>query len=87
VDPVRFRHRIGLCFDEPAAQRYADIVTGREQLGRPIGMAGAQIAAICRTIGATLATRKTDDFEDTGIELINPWKMGRARDEGLEELR
>jgi len=72
-----------LCFDEPAAQRYADIVTGREQQGRPIGVTDAQIAAICRTSGATLATRNTDDFEDTGIELINPWTMGHERDEGL----
>jgi hypothetical protein len=38
-------------------------------------VADAQIAAICRTVGATLATRNTDDFADTGIELINPWEM------------
>jgi toxin FitB len=48
-----------LSVDEPAAQRYADIVTGGEYLGRLIGVADAQIAAICRTIGATLATRDT----------------------------
>jgi hypothetical protein len=70
-----FQGRV-LSFDEPAAQRYADIVTGRERLGRPIGMADAQIAAICRTADATLATRNTDDFQETGIELINPWKPG-----------
>jgi hypothetical protein len=70
-----FKGRV-LSFDEPAAQRYADIVTGRERLGRPIGMADAQIAAICRTADATLATRNTDDFQETGIELINPWKPG-----------
>jgi toxin FitB len=38
-------------------------------------VADAQIAAICRTIDATLATRNTDDFQETGIELINPWKL------------
>jgi toxin FitB len=70
-----FQGRV-LSFDEPAAQHYADIVTGREHLGRPIGMADAQIAAICRTIGATLATRKTGDFQETGIELVDPWKLG-----------
>jgi predicted nucleic acid-binding protein len=64
-----------LSFDEPAAQRYADIVSGRERRGQPIGVADAQIAAICRTVDATLATRNTDDFEDTGIEIINPWKL------------
>ncbi len=55
--------------------RYADIVTGREQIGRPIGVADAQIAAICRDLGAILATRSTAGFEETGIELINPWEL------------
>lgn len=70
-----FRGRI-LVFDEPAARRYADIVTARERVGRPIGAADAQIAAICRATDAALATRNTDDFAGTGIELINPWKRG-----------
>lgn len=70
-----FRGRV-LSFDQPAAQRYADIVTARERLGRPIGIADGQIAAICRTIDATLATRNTDDFQETGLQLINPWEPG-----------
>jgi hypothetical protein len=64
-----------LPFDERASVRYADIVTGRERIGRPIGVADAQIAAICRDLGAILATRNNADFEETGIELINPWKL------------
>jgi predicted nucleic acid-binding protein len=71
-----FRDRV-LPFDEQCASRYADIVCGRETLGRPIGVADAQIAAICRTAEATLATRNTADFSGTGIELINPWKLDR----------
>ena len=55
--------------------RYADVVTGREGIGRPIGVADAQIAAICRDLDAILATRNTADFEETGIELINPWEL------------
>lgn len=70
------RDRI-LPFDEHCASRYADIACGRETLGRPIGVADAQIAAICRTAEATLATRNTADFSGTGIELINPWKPDR----------
>jgi predicted nucleic acid-binding protein len=65
-----------LPFDERASVRYADVVTGRERIGRPIGVADAQIAAICRDSGAILATRNTADFEETGIELIDPWKLG-----------
>lgn len=63
-----------LPFDERASVRYAEVVTGRQQIGRPIGVADAQIAAICRDLSATLATRSIPDFEETGIELINPWK-------------
>jgi hypothetical protein len=62
-----------LLFDERASVRYADIVSGREQIGRPIGVADAQIAAICRDLGATLATRNIADFEETGIQLVHPW--------------
>jgi len=65
-----------LPLDERASIRYADVVTGREKIGRPIGVADAQIAAICRDSGATLATRNSADFEETGIELIDPWKLG-----------
>ena len=65
-----------LPFDERASVRYADIVTGRERIGRPIGVADAQIAAICRDADAVLAIRNTADFEETGIELIDPWKLG-----------
>jgi predicted nucleic acid-binding protein len=64
-----------LPFDERASVRYADIVSGREQIGRPIGVAEAQIAAICRDVGAILATRDTADFEETGVELVDPWKL------------
>jgi len=63
-----------LPFDERASVRYAEVVTGREQIGMPIGVADAQIAAICRDLSATLATRNIPDFEEAGIELVNPWR-------------
>ncbi len=64
-----------LPFDERSSVQYADIVTGRERIGRPVGIADAQIAAICRDLSAELATRNTADFEETGIEVINPWEL------------
>ena len=69
-----FQGRV-LAFDEQAASRHAEIISRRQRLRRPSGVADAQIAAICRAIGATLATRNADDFEETGIDLINPWKL------------
>ena len=62
-------------FDAAAAEHYAAIVTERETRGRPISMADGQIAAICRRLGATLATRNTSDFQDTGIDLLDPWQL------------
>lgn len=61
-------------FDVVAADQYADVVATRERIGQPISMSDAQIAAVCRVLDATLATRNTPDFLDTGVDLIDPWK-------------
>lgn len=63
-----------LPFDLAAATAYADVVAGRERDGNPISGFDAQIAAICRSQAAVLATRNTKDFTDTGISLIDPWQ-------------
>ncbi|OOV99428.1 type II toxin-antitoxin system VapC family toxin [Pseudomonas sp. MF4836] len=68
-----FGERI-LPFDTPAALYYAHLMTTRGQAGRPMSMADAQIAAICRTHDAALATRNIRDFEESGVDLINPWR-------------
>lgn len=64
-----------LPFDGRASVWYPEIVSRRDRLGKPIAVADAQVAAICRDLGATLATRDPADFKETGIELINPWKL------------
>ena len=61
-------------FDADAAVWYATIVARRDRLGLPIGGFDAQIAAICRTRGAALATRNAKDFRETGIDVIDPWQ-------------
>ncbi len=63
-----------LPFDLAAANAYADVVTVRESLGNPIDGFDAQIAAICRSHAATLATRNTKDFTNTGISVVDPWQ-------------
>jgi hypothetical protein len=74
-----------LPFDERASVRYTDVVSGREQIGKPIGVADAQIAAICRDLSATLATPNIPDFEETGVELIN---LGDSADRpAMREVR
>ena len=60
-------------FESEAARVFSRIASHRRGLGRPIGNADAQIAAITKHQRAKLATRKVADFADCGIELINPW--------------
>ncbi|HVO97611.1 MAG TPA: type II toxin-antitoxin system VapC family toxin [Bryobacteraceae bacterium] len=62
-----------LPFDSDAAEAYARIAASRRAMGRPISQADAQIAAIARSRGATLATRNIADFEHCGIKMLNPW--------------
>ena len=63
-----------LTFDDKAARAFAVITSSRRKQGRPMSEFDAQIAAIARAHGATLATRDTDDFEDCGVRLVNPWR-------------
>jgi toxin FitB len=63
-----------LAFDAPAALEYATIVRGRELAGTPIDGFDAQIASICRAHDATLATRNVKDFDNTGIDVTDPWR-------------
>ena len=67
-----FKGRL-LPFDSAAARVCASIVAACKAKGKPAGFADAQIAAIVRLHGATLATRNTVHFENCGIRLFNPW--------------
>lgn len=63
-----------LPFDAAAATQYALVVTAREEAGSPIDGFDAQIAAICRTHEAGLATRNVKDFLGTAVDVIDPWR-------------
>jgi predicted nucleic acid-binding protein len=65
-----------LAFDATAAAEYGRLVSSRESAGAPIDGFDAQIAAICRAQGATLATRNVKDFHDTGVDVVDPWGSG-----------
>ena len=62
-----------LPFDRAAARAYADIAAACRAVGRPVAPDDAQIAAIARSRGLAVATRNVRDFEDTGIDIVNPW--------------
>ena len=61
-------------FESDAARSFSKIAAERRALGRPISHADAQIAAIARMRSAKLATRNVEDFEDCGVDVVDPWK-------------
>ena len=67
-----FEQRI-LDFDVPAAWSYGVVMKARRDLGRPLGALDGQIAAIARTHGMAIATRNVKDFEDCGVEVVDPF--------------
>jgi predicted nucleic acid-binding protein len=69
---ARFSKRI-LSFDEDAARAFALIMAHCSRIGKPIEDFDAQIAAIAKSRGASIATRNTRHFANCGILLINPW--------------
>lgn len=63
-----------VAFDGAAAAHFGHVCAVRERAGRPISTSDAIIAAICRSYGATLATRNVKDFARTDVTVVNPWE-------------
>ncbi|MCX7365580.1 MAG: type II toxin-antitoxin system VapC family toxin [Alphaproteobacteria bacterium] len=64
-----------LPFDRSAAGAYAVIGAVRRKMRRPISTLDAQIAAIARAHGATVATRNVADFTGCGVDIVDPWHV------------
>jgi predicted nucleic acid-binding protein len=62
-----------LAYDGDAAGAHAAIAAARRARGRASSQADAMIAGIVHSRGATLVTRNVRDFEDCGIDLLDPW--------------
>ena len=69
---LAFAQRV-LPYDETAARTYGDIMGFRKEIGHPMSIPDGQIAAIAKINGLTISTRNTSDFEDCGIELVDPF--------------
>lgn len=67
-----------LPFDSAAAAAFAAVFVERRAAGRPISFQDCQIAATARAHGAVVATRNVSDFEDCGIEVVDPWNPQEA---------
>ena len=66
-----------LDFDTRAAVAYGELMANRRHRGKPMSILDGQIAAIAKVHYAALATRNVRDFEDCGIEVIDPWAYSR----------
>jgi len=67
-----FEQRL-LPFDAAAADLYGEVLAHSRELGRPLGVLDAQIASIARSRHLAIATRNVRDFEECGLEVINPF--------------
>jgi hypothetical protein len=68
-----FSHRI-LAFDEAAAHHYGLLMAERKSLGRPMSVPDGQLASIALAHQLSIVTRNTMDFEDCGLNLVNPFE-------------
>ena len=62
-----------LPFESKAASFYAEIFAHRKTIGRPISVLDCMIVAIAKANGCKLATRNVADFEEYGVEIVDPW--------------
>jgi toxin FitB len=62
-----------LSFDAECANRFGELLSRMRRLGRAIGTADAQIAAIAMVHDYQIATRDVQPFLDAGLTVVNPW--------------
>lgn len=72
-----FEDRI-LSFDSDAAGIYASIRASRQKSGFSVGVEDTMIAGIAKSLGASVATRNVSDFEDCGVDVIDPWNRSTS---------
>lgn len=69
---LAFDQRV-LAYDEGAARVYGELMGERKELGLPMSLPDGQIAAIARLNYLAVATRNVPDFENCGIDVVNPF--------------
>jgi len=69
---MAFDQRV-LAYDESAARIYGELTGDRKELGLPMSESGGQIAAIARLNHLAVATRNVVDFENCGVDILNPF--------------
>ncbi|MCX6612213.1 MAG: type II toxin-antitoxin system VapC family toxin [Acidobacteria bacterium] len=68
----RFSGRI-LTLTQTIAERWGDLESRRQLIGRPMQVPDAQIAATALEHNLILVTRNIKHFDGIGVEIVNPW--------------
>ena len=55
-------------------EQWGSLRAARKRMGLPLSMADGLIAATALHESMALVTRNTKDFEELGVEVINPWE-------------
>ena len=71
---LAFDQRV-LAYDESAARIYGELMGDRKELGLPMSVPDGQIAAVARRHRLAVATRNVLDFENCGVDVINPFEF------------
>jgi tRNA(fMet)-specific endonuclease VapC len=70
----RFRGRV-LSIDPSVMLRWGALRAQLDQLGRPLSPMDSLIAATALSHGLQLVTRNARDYEDSGVAIVDPWRM------------
>jgi tRNA(fMet)-specific endonuclease VapC len=62
-------------FDERAALEWGRLAGELESKGRKMPVLDSLIASIAIVNAATLVTRNESDFQETGVQILNPWSI------------
>lgn len=63
-------------WDSRTALRWARLAEELRSKGQPVPVLDSMIAATALTYGFTVATRNIDDFQKTGVKVVNPFEAG-----------
>ena len=70
---VRFGDRL-LTVDVDVMLTWGELTGRMERIGRPLPALDSLIAALAIHHNCALVTRNEDDFKDTDVTVLNPWK-------------
>ncbi len=70
---IRFEGNI-ISLDIGVLMRWGELAAKLEGVGVTLPAIDALIAATALTHNMTIVTRNESDFENTGVEIINPWR-------------